>query len=182
MKLNKYISVNEVFYTIVCRFCNDGTGIYVDENYEKENAVFYHQGFEGNDDVSTYEIVQTKFLEIEQKHSHQSNSTLDQLNARDEMLKQNTASATCDTILKNADFKFCMKQWIAGKGINYKILRTLNIDYLRPTNGTTTKQQNHYLSRKRKRLSLDNYIESIQQHVECSSSFLSNLLTTRFKN
>ncbi|KAL1235852.1 Zinc finger protein [Trichinella pseudospiralis] len=127
--------------------CNDGTGIYVDENYEKENAVFYHQGFEGNDDVSTYEIVQTKFLEIEQKHSHQSNSTLDQLNARDEMLKQNTASATCDTILKNADFKFCMKQWIAGKGINYKILRTLNIDYLRPTN--------------------DNYIESIQQHVEC---------------
>ncbi|KRY80885.1 hypothetical protein T4D_7832, partial [Trichinella pseudospiralis] len=127
--------------------CNDGTGIYVDENYEKENAVFYHQGFEGNDDVSTYEIVQTKFPEIEQKHSHQSNSTLDQLNARDEMLKQNTASATCDTILKNADFKFCMKQWIAGKGINYKILRTLNIDYLRPTN--------------------DNYIESIQQHVEC---------------
>ncbi|KRZ15021.1 Zinc finger protein [Trichinella zimbabwensis] len=145
---------------------NGGTGIHDEENHEMENAVFHYQGFEGNDDVSTYGNVQTKLLETEQKHIHQSNSTLDQVNARDETLEQNSASAKCDTILDNADFQSCMKQWMAGKGINYKILRTLNIDGLQNKNGTTTKQQNDYLPRKRKRLSLNNDIENTQQYVE----------------
>ncbi|KRZ73085.1 hypothetical protein T10_6440, partial [Trichinella papuae] len=145
---------------------NGGTGIHDEENHEMENAVFHHQGFEGNDDVSTYGNVQTKLLKTEQKHIHQSNSTLYQVNARDETLEQNSARAKCDTILDNADFQYCMKQWMAGKGINYKILRTLNIDGLQNKNGTTTKQQNDYLPRKRKRLSLNNDIENTQQYVE----------------
>ncbi|KRX84779.1 Zinc finger and SCAN domain-containing protein 23 [Trichinella sp. T6] len=137
-----------------------GIGTNFKENHEVENAVFHHQGFEGIGDVRTDGYVQIEHLKTEEKHVHQSNSTLNQVNARDGTLRPNCASAKCDPILANVDFQSCMRQWMAGGGINYKILRTLNIADLQNENSTKTKRQ------KRKRQSLYIDVQNTQQHVE----------------
>ncbi|KRY57586.1 Fez family zinc finger protein 2 [Trichinella britovi] len=139
---------------------NSGIGTNFKENHEMENAVFHHQGFEGIGDVRTDGYVQIEHLKTEEKHVHQSNSTLNQVNARDGTLRPNCASEKCDPILVNADFQSCMRQWMAGGGINYKILRTLNIADLQNENSTKTKRQ------KRKRQSLYIDVQNTQQHVE----------------
>ncbi|KRY14185.1 Zinc finger protein [Trichinella patagoniensis] len=139
---------------------NNGTGTNSKENHKMENAVFHHQGFEGIGNVRTDGYVQIGHLKTEEKHVHQSNSTLNQVNARDGTLRPNSASAKCDPILVNADFQSCMRQWMAGGGINYKILRTLNIADLQNENSTKTKRQ------KRKRQSLYIDVQNTQQHVE----------------